>query len=244
MQVIGGQRQRCRVFDQLAIELSAALHLAEADAGARDGQIFIAEEIAHPFMRGVDLAGLGEIGGGQARLFDLAETVGEFGCRTHERRLFDRDCQLRVELFDHIADRQLGFIDAAIHTFAETVDRAIVQFDVIVVPLEVVLVILGRLERGGALAAGKGRVKGVEARKMVDRAHQRGGDDFGREALERLLLVVFEHIVSEPVGSIELRLVDRRQQCEILLRIGLAGGVIFVFEEIADPVGIAHIAAE
>ncbi len=75
-------------------------------------------------------------------------------------------------------------------------------------PLEIVLVIRDRLEGRRALAAGETRVEGVEAREMIDRADLSDRQDLRRQALERLLLIVGEDVIGQPVGLVERRAID------------------------------------
>ena len=54
-------------------------------------------------------------------------------------------------------------------------------------PLDVIFIVDDRLERGGALAAGEGRVEGMEAREMVDRADDADVEILGLEAFQPIL---------------------------------------------------------
>ena len=244
MEVVGGKRQRGRVLDHLRIELVPALHLAEADAVARHRQIFVAQEIAHCGIGRVEFGGLFGIGLGQPGLVRVGEVFGEVLHRLHVLRFLDRDRQQRVELLDHEADGELGLDHAAFHAFAELADRALGDLDIVVVAREVVFVIRQRLELRRGIAAREIGIEGVEAGEMVDRAHFGQRADFIGLPAQRRFLVIFEHIVGELVGVAQLAAIDQRQLGKIELRVEAVGIEGRIGQEIAQPVGIAIVAAE
>ncbi len=163
MQVIGLERKRRRAFHHMPVQLRAALHLGQSHAVACHGHVFVAQEISHPLVSRVDFLGGRGVFNRQPRLLFGGKFLGEVLHRHEEGRFLDRHRQLRVELADDVADRQLGFVHAGFHAFAELADRAVGDGDVILVPLEVVLVVLDRLEGGGALPAGEVGIERVEA---------------------------------------------------------------------------------
>ena len=101
--------------------------------------------------------------GGQPRLVGLADVRGKSAEGAPVGRLLYRQGNLGIELLDDIADGQAGFEYSVRQPFAELADRAIDELRIFAVASGGVLVILDGLERGAALAAGKGRVTGVEA---------------------------------------------------------------------------------
>ena len=244
MDFLGLERKGGRILDQQRIELRAALHLRQADAGARNGQIFVAQEIAQARVGGVDLAGLGFVGGGEPGLVGLADAFGEALHRPHEHRIHERGVDLGIELGDHDLDSQPGLYHAARHAFAELGDRAVDKGDVVIVALQIVLVIGEGLERRDALAAGKVGIECVYPEEVVERAHLGQLADPVARTGKRTLLGIFEHVIGEAVGGRELGAVDLRQQREIELGIGACGDEGSVGERIAERVGIAIIAAE
>ena len=58
------------------------------------------------------------------------------------------------------------------------------------------------------------------------------------------LVVILEHVVGELVGRVELVARDRVERREVVLGGRLLALVIFVGDEVAEPVGIAQVAAE
>src|SRR3546814_15317612 len=84
--------------------------------------------------------------------------------------------------------------------------------------LEVVLIVLERLERRCALAAGEGRIEGVEAAEMVDGPDDRQGQYVRLITLELRLLVELEDVVCDLVGVAELCTLDFGELRELALR--------------------------
>ena len=74
--------------------------------------------------------------------------------------------------------------------------------------LQVVFVILNRLERCCALSAGEGRIKSVKAEKVIEWTHDRQVHNFFGQALQRVNLALFVNVVRNFVGVIQLCAVD------------------------------------
>ena len=244
MDVVGFQRQGRRLLDQLGVERVAALHLAEADAVTGHGEIFVAQEIAHPLVRGVDLARFRFVSRRQARLIGFGKVVGEVLDRTHELGFGERHGQQGIELFDHAADGQLRFQHAAFHPFARALDRAVADGDVIVVAAEIIFVIREGLELRSTIAAGEVRIKGVEAAEMIDRPHLGQRADFVGLAAQSRFLLILENIVGKLVGRRELAAVDLVEQREIELSVEPRSIEAGVGQVIAEPVGVRVVATE
>ena len=111
-------------------------------------------------------------------------------------------------------------------------------------PFQVVVIILHRLEWRCALSAGEGRIESVKAKKVIERTDNGQVHDFLGQTLQRVHLVLLEHVISNLVGRVQSVAVDRLQA----LQIGLGGAAficeIAISDEIAKTVGIAHIAAK
>ena len=242
--IVGLERQGRRVLDQIFIENVAALHAGKPDFVAGNRQIFILEEIVHALIASKNLLGRGGIFLGQARLVFLAEILGEIFRRCHERAVFQTETDLGGELFDDIVDRQPGFDHAAFHALTEPFNRPVADHDELLVALEIVFVVLHRLELSGTLARGEIGVEGVEAAEMVDRTDHGQRHDFVGIALQRLLLVALEHVIGDLVGGAQLAAVDLHQRCQLCGFGGLFPGEIFVRNIVAELVGIALVAAE
>ena len=79
---------------------------------------------------------------------------------------------------------------------------------------------------------------------MVQRTDDCQVHDFLRKALERVDLALFEHVIGDFVGCVQFFAVNRLQ----IFQIGLGGlfliGEIFVTDEIAKAISVAHVATE
>ena len=103
-----------------------------------------------------------------------------------------------------------------------------ISIAILVVALEIVLIILDRLERRRALARGEIGIESVEAEEMVDRADRGQRQHLGRERAQAQLPLPLEHVVGELVGRRERGAVDRRERGQILLAGGALGVEISV----------------
>ena len=222
--IIGGQRQRRQFLDRRPVQDVATLHARNSHLFARDGQIFVLQEIAQPDIGRLDLiADHRLIFGGQALAISGGDRVGEFLDRAIEHRTLNPLLDLRVELADHVVDGHLRLDDARLHALAEPADRPIDQRHIVLVALQIILVIGQRLERCRPLARGEGRVEGVKAREMVDRAHRGQCEHFGRKPFQPQLCLPFEHVIGDLVGGVERRAVDRVEALQLVLGRGALG---------------------
>ena len=84
----------------------------------------------------------------------------------------------------------------------------------------------------------------MKAEKVIERTDNRQVHNLFRQALERISLVLLEHVIGDLVGRIQLATVDAFQR----LQIGFGGfafiGEIGIADEITKTVGIAHVAPE
>ena len=83
----------------------------------------------------------------------------------------------------------------------------------------------------------------MQPAEMVDRQREHGGQHVGRGLRQRALLRVFEHVIGNAIGLAQALAVDRRELGEVFFGRGAVGGVAGG-RIVADPVGIAEIAAE
>ena len=83
----------------------------------------------------------------------------------------------------------------------------------------------------------------MQPAEMVDRQREHGGQYVGRGLRQRALLRVFEHVIGNAIGLAQALAVDRRELGEVFFGRGAVGGVAGG-RIVADPVGIAEIAAE
>ena len=159
------------------------------------------------------------------------------------RRILGLQLQLIVELFDHVSDRQLGVDDSFGLALLPLPNRLVDVGGEVAIALQIIVIVGDRPERRRALPAGDRRILGVQPVKVIHR--QRFGDreQVRRVALERLLGLVFEHIVGDAVGRIQLVARDRAQRREIVLGSGLFRLEVRVAEQVAEPVGVAQVAA-
>mgnify|MGYP001126721219 CR=1 FL=1 len=109
---------------------------------------------------------------------------------------------------------------------------------------QVVLVIGERLERRGALPGGEIGIEGLEAEEVIERPQLLRRQDVRREAAQRDLGLVLEHVIGDLVDMGEFRPVDPLQSGEIVLGRLLLGGIIGVGQVIAEMRCIAQVAAE
>ena len=65
----------------------------------------------------------------------------------------------------------------------------------------------------------------------------------GRVAFSGSRGLVLEHVVGDAVGRVQLLARDRPERCEVMLGRRFLGLVMGVAEEVAEPVGIALVAA-
>ena len=217
----------------------------EADAFAGARQIFGLQEIAQAAIGREDAVAddRGQLGA-QPRAVGFGHAFGEIVRRAGIRRGFRRVAQLGVELLDDVADGQLGVDDARGEALAEALDRAVDDRRRTGGGGRIVVIILDVAERRRAAPRGEDRIEGVEARKMVDRANRGQRQHLRRQIGERVAPLIFEDVIGEPVGRVELVAGDGAQRRQIGLGGGALGVEIGVGAEIAEPVGIAEIAAE
>ena len=109
---------------------------------------------------------------------------------------------------------------------------------------QVVVIIRNGLERRSALTAGKGWVECVEAKKMIERTHHGQVHYFFRQALNRIILVLFENIIRDLVGGVQLGPVNAAELGQIVFGGFPLSGKILIGDKIAKAVSIAHIAAK
>ena len=197
------------MFDQILIQAFAALHGRQSDLFARQWQIAVAQEVTQTGIGWVqtvydDIA----IFRGQACFISIAEIRREFQNWPVIRRLFGLLRQLCVQLVDDIADRHLRFEYARRHALAETANRCVHQDDEFLVALQVIFVILNRLERRCTLSAGEGRIKSVKAEKVIEWTHDRQVHNFFGQTLQRINLALLVNVVCNFVGVIQLCAVD------------------------------------
>ena len=243
--VVGRQRQRRVLLDQIGIELGTALHVDQPDALARDRQIFLRQEVAQPLIGRADLVADHRRGlGAQACLVGFGDARGEGLERRVEGRSLDALRQLQVELVDDVAHDQLGLDHARLHTLAEATDRRVDDIGIAVMPADIVLIILHRLERRHALAGGEVRIERVEAGEVVDRPDDGERQEIGAERAQRQVGLPFEDVVGELVGRRERLAIDPAKRRAILLARRALGVEIGVADIVAQLVGIAHVAAE
>ena len=245
MDGVRGQRQRRIGLDQAGVEPVAAAHVDEAGAVAGVGQIIVLKERAQPAVGREDrIADDGGISGAQADPLGLGHRVRKGLHRPVIRRGFGRIGKLGVELRDHVADGELGIDHARRQPLAEAPDRAIHQCREFAVAGQVVLIILDIAERRRAAAGGEGRIKGVEAAEMVDRADRGQRQHVGLKVGEVVLALIFEHVIGKRVGRVQPGAVDRPQRREIGIGRSALAGIIFVADIVAEMGRVAEIAAE
>ena len=244
MNLVSGERQRRRIAHQLGIELRPALHLAKPNAIARHTHIFIAQKIAQAGVGCINTVDRGFITCGDPRLILNAETVRHRLDRPPIGAFLARCGELRIELLDHVFDRQLGLENARRRALTEAANRAVHNHAILVVARDCVLVIFDRLERRGALPAFKGRIECVQAEEVVDGPRALDRQKRRREAGERLFLIAFEHIVGKLARRIESAAINRGDFIEVFLRetANLFLGLVGV--KIANLVGIIKNTAE
>ena len=134
--------------------------------------------------------------------------------------------------------------DARLHAFAEQADRAVQHHHILRVALQVVLVIDQSLERRRALARGDIGIAGMQPVEVIDWKQSADPDDVGGETAQFHLLFVLEHVVGDPIDRGQLRPIDPRQHRQIVLARLLLGGGLGVGQELAEPIGVAQVAAE
>ncbi len=127
---------------------------------------------------------------------------------------------------------------------AEPGDRAVEIGNEFLVALQVVLIVRDGLERRRALPAGEGRVECMIAEEMVHRPDPGQRQQVGLISAKRVRGRIFEHIIGELVSRIERGPVDGMERGKVMLGRRLLTGVIFVGDIIAEPVGVAHVAAK
>ena len=79
---------------------------------------------------------------------------------------------------------------------------------------------------------------------MVHRTHFGNGEQVRSKRLQRLSLIVFENVIGQLICFIEGAAVDLAKLAQIQFGIRPTGIAVFVGQIIAQPVGIAHVAAE
>ena len=232
-------------FDQIVIELGAALHCDKADAIARNRQILVLQEIAK--------AGIGRddphldrrcIIGAQPRLVCRADPLWEGLDGPVIRRSFNALCKLEVELVDDIVDDQLGLDDAGLHAFAEAANGAVEQNDEFAVTFQVVIIVDKRLERRCALSRSEIGVEGMEPKEMVDRANSSQRQHVGLKSAQGNIGLPFEDVIGNLVSGIERRAINGLEALEIRFARLALRREIGVSHIIAQPVSIAQIATE
>ena len=178
------QWQGRRLLDHILIQAFAALHGGQAHLFARQWQIAVAQEVTQTGIGWVqtvydDIA----IFRCQARFVRIAEIRREFQNWPVIRRPFGLLRQLCVQLINDIADRHLRFEYTRRHALAETANRCVHEDDEFLVTLQVIFVILNRLERRCTLSTGEGRIKSVKTEKVVEWTHDRQVHNFFGQAL-------------------------------------------------------------
>jgi hypothetical protein len=83
----------------------------------------------------------------------------------------------------------------------------------------------------------------MDAVEVVDRADGGQRQHVRLQAAEVQLTLPLEHVVGHALGLAQPRPVDPRKRREFLFGSLPLGGIISVRREIAEPVGIAHVAA-
>jgi hypothetical protein len=112
------------------------------------------------------------------------------------------------------------------------------------VPLQIVLKVGERLERCRAIAAGEAGVESVGAEEVVHRPDRGQRQHVRLEPAQGVPGRKIEHVVGDLVGGVELGARDRMKRGEVGLGRGALRGVIFVGNPVAEPVGVAQVAAE
>jgi hypothetical protein len=184
------------------------------------------------------------VAGAEPLLIGRRDAFREFLHRSVEGGALHALLQLQVELVDDVAHDELGLDDAGRHSFAEAADHLVDRSRILAVPLEVVLIILDRLERRRALAGGKVGIEGVEAEEVIERPHRRQCEQLRLDAAELHLRLPFEDVVGELVRGRQGIPVDGGELAKLVLPGGPLGGEIGVADAVAEPVGIAHVAPE
>ncbi len=216
---------------------------AVAVAGVR--QIFVLKEVAQPAVARIDaVADDRDMRVAQPGALALGDRVREVPDRAGIRRLLGRRVELGVELADDVADGELGVDHARFHALAEAGDHPVEHLDELAVAAQIVLIILDVAERRGAFPRRERRIESVEAGEMVDRAHDRQRHEVRLQIAQIVLALISEHVIGDAIGGIERIAVDRLQRRQILLGRRFLGGIGFVREPVAEPVGIAIVAAE
>ena len=123
-------------------------------------------------------------------------------------------------------------------------DRAVEIDDIVAEPLEVVVIVLDRLERRRALARRHVGQEDLDAVEVVDRPRHRRLEQLRREAAQGDLGLVLERVVADPVVGAQAGAVDLSQPGEVGLGRRLLGRVIGVGDVVAEPVAVAQVAAE
>ena len=140
---------------------------------------------------------------------------------------------------------ELGFDDARGEAFAEAGDGAVEDGDELAVPAEIVLIILDIAERRGAAARGEDRIEGVDAGEMVDRPHPGEREQILLQIAQIVLALIFEDVIGDAVGRLTSAARSMpRSAARSSSAAAPLGREIGVRAEIAEPVGIAIIAAE
>ncbi len=78
---------------------------------------------------------------------------------------------------------------------------------------------------------------------MVDRALDRLLQQLRRVAAQIEIGLPLEHVIGDLVGGVELCAIDRGERLEVALVRRLVRGLRLIGEEVAEPVGIAQVAA-
>ena len=128
-------------------------------------------------------------------------------------------------------------------TLAPLRDRHVDVGREVAIALQAVLVIRDVGERRPALPAGDRRIFGVDAVEMVHRQRFADAQQVRLKAAQRVLGLELEDVVGELVRLAELVARDRMQRRQFLLRGCALVREMPVAEQVADPVGIAEVAA-
>ena len=149
-----------------------------------------------------------------------------------------------VQLVHDVAHDELRLDDTIRHALAHAADRAVEKEKIAVEPLQIILIVGDRLERRRALARAEVRHEHLEAGEMVDRPLQLRLEDGRLHAFEVEAALPFEDVVGDALLGRQPGAVDPGKAGEIRLRRRPLARDISVGNIVAEPVGVAKVAAE
>ena len=177
------------------------------------------------------------------RLAGLGNARGKVEHRRIERRLLGRLGQLRIDLDDHVARRQLRFDDPAGHALAESRDGVVEHLGKGPVQRQGDAVV-GLIGIGQRAATGHQRREfDMQPAKMGERAHGGQRADIGLEPVGLSLLGQAEDVVGHLPFRAQLGPVDPCQRAQALPRRGEAAAIERVAENLRQGSGIGLLAA-